>query len=141
MDDLTTAEGLRKLAKTLAEALVERARRQVGSKMEAYRYVAEATGVSVTWLRKLLSDEPMTLYAHKGFSILITFLEMCDQIERDLELERKRIADLKSLIPAWMLYEVKALQGELPPLEDIIDDLGEEELETLSQSFRGRRSH
>jgi hypothetical protein len=141
MDELATAEGLRKLARTLAEALVERAWRQLGSKMEAYRHVAEATGVSATWLRKLLSDEPMTLYAHKGFSILIAFLEMCDQIEQDLERERKRIADLKSLIPAWMMYEVKALQGEGPPLEDVIEDMDEEELEALYQSFRGRRSH
>jgi hypothetical protein len=66
MDDLTTAQGIREWMRPFVEALVERARRRLGSKMEAYRYVAEANGVSVTWLRKLLSQEPMSIEAYNG---------------------------------------------------------------------------
>ncbi len=124
MDDLTTTEGFRKLIRPCAEALVERARRRLGSKMEAYRYVAEANGISVTWLRKFLSEEPMSIGAHKGFSLLISFLEMCDQLEQDLELERKRIAELKSRIPDWLLDELIAIRDGLP-----LDDLDEEDEE------------
>jgi hypothetical protein len=124
MDDLTTTEGFRKLIRPCAEALVERARRRLGSKMEAYRYVAEANGISVTWLRKFLSEEPMSIEAHKGFSLLISFLEMCDQLEQDLELERKRIAELKSRIPDWLLDELIAIRDGLP-----LDDLDEEDEE------------
>jgi hypothetical protein len=111
-----------------AEALVERARRRLGSKMEAYRYVAEANGLSTTWLRKLLSGEPMVIYAEKHMSILMSFLELCDQLEQDFELERKRVAELKSRIPDWYLNEIIAIRDDLP-LDDLDEDEDEEDEE------------
>jgi hypothetical protein len=138
MHDITrplTADEMREWLIPFAEALVEQARRRLGSKMEAYRYVAEANGVSVTWLRKLLSGEPMALYAYKSMSILISFLELCDQLEQDFELERKRIAELKGRIPDWYLNEIIAIRDDVP-LDDLDDeDDDEEEEEEERQPF------
>jgi hypothetical protein len=131
MHDITrplTADEMREWLIPFAEALVERARRRLGSKMEAYRYVAEANGVSVTWIRKLLSGEPMAIDAYKGTSILISFLELCDQLEQDFELERKRIAELKSRIPDWYLNEIIAIRDDVS-LDELDEEDGDDEEE------------
>jgi tellurite resistance protein len=79
-----------------ANALVERAERQTGSRMAAYEMVASTVGVTSTWLRKFLGRQPgLVVEYHEGLNIIAAYRALCERIEAEAEHERKMLAALR----------------------------------------------
>jgi len=87
--------------RSVANALVERAERQTGSRMAAYEMVAATVGTSASWLRKFIKgDESKEPGWTTGWNILDQYSRICDRVEAEIETERARILALKEKIDA-----------------------------------------
>lgn len=80
------------LTRSRANALVERAERQTGSRMAAYEMVAQTVGVSPGWLRKLIkgyeAKEPRaTIYEN----IRANYEAFCNRVELENEIDEARL--------------------------------------------------
>jgi transposase len=88
--------------RNVANALVERAERQTGSRMAAYEMVAQTVGTSSSWLRKFIkggidAKEPGWT---TGWNILDQYSRICDRVEAEIETERAKFLALKEEIDA-----------------------------------------
>lgn len=68
-------------AKRMAGDLVRRAEYRSGSRMSAYEYVGKAVGGSGSWLRKLISSQPVTLHAHQYLNLSRLYDRLCARID------------------------------------------------------------
>jgi hypothetical protein len=97
MTDVSNAAFTRQVA----NALVERAERQTGSRMAAYEMVACTVGTSSSWLRKFINGydakEPGWTI---GWNILDQYSRICDRVEAEIETERTKTLALKEQIDA-----------------------------------------
>ena len=85
----------------VANALVERAERQTGSRMAAYEIVAQTVGTSSSWLRKFIAGrEAKEPGWTTGWNILDQYSRICDRVEAEIETERAKILALKGSIDA-----------------------------------------
>jgi hypothetical protein len=85
----------------VANALVERAERQTGSRMAAYEMVAQTVGTSASWLRKFIAGrEAKEPGWTTGWNILDQYSRICDRVEAEIETERAKILALKGKIDA-----------------------------------------
>jgi hypothetical protein len=80
------------LTRSRANALVERAERQTGSRMAAYEMVAQTVGVSPGWLRKLIkgyeAKEPRaTIYEN----IRAHYEAFCNRVEQENKIDEARL--------------------------------------------------
>lgn len=91
---MTAAETMDQ-ARPLAAAMVERAERQLHSRMAAYERVASVVGVSPSWLRKLIGRQPgVTVEHHEFYNLAAAYRAVCARIEGEAELERQRFLAL-----------------------------------------------
>lgn len=87
--------------RTVANALVERAERQTGSRMAAYEMVAQTVGTSASWLRKFIKGhEAKEPGWTTGWNILDQYNRICDRVDAEIEAERAKILALKEKIDA-----------------------------------------
>ncbi len=87
--------------RNVANALVERAERQTGSRMAAYEMVAQTVGTSSSWLRKFIKgQEAKEPGWTTGWNILDQYSRICDRVEAEIETERAKILALKGMIDA-----------------------------------------
>ena len=76
-------------------ALIDYQHRRTGSRMAAYDRVADETGVSSSWLRRLVGRAHLDLAAHEYLNILAAYASLCERIERQTEHERQITLALK----------------------------------------------
>ena len=89
------------LPRPVANALVERAERQTGSRMAAYEMVAQTVGTSSSWLRKFITgQEAKEPGWTTGWNILDQYSRICDRVEAEIETERAKFLALKEKIDA-----------------------------------------
>ena len=89
------------LTRNVANALVERAERQTGSRMAAYEMVAQTVGTSSSWLRKFITgQEAKEPGWTTGWNILDQYSRICDRVEAEIETERAKFLALKEKIDA-----------------------------------------
>jgi len=89
------------LTRNVANALVERAERQTGSRMAAYEMVAQTVGTSSSWLRKFITgQEAKEPGWTTGWNILDQYSRICDRVEAEIETERAKFLALKGEIDA-----------------------------------------
>ena len=87
--------------RSVANALVERAERQTGSRMAAYEMVAATVGTSASWLRKFIKGHEVKEPGWTtGWNILDQYSRICDRVEAEIETERTKILALKGQIDA-----------------------------------------
>lgn len=87
--------------RSVANALVERAERQTGSRMAAYEMVAQTVGTSASWLRKFIKgQEAKEPGWTTGWNILDQYSRICDRVEAEIETERAKTLALKGMIDA-----------------------------------------
>lgn len=89
---MITAASITSLTRSRANALVERAERQTGSRMAAYEMVAQTVGVSPGWLRKLIkgyeAKEPRaTIFEN----IRASYEAFCNRVEQENEIDEARL--------------------------------------------------
>jgi hypothetical protein len=89
---MITSAAITNLTRSRANALVERAERQTGSRMAAYEMVAQTIGASPGWLRKLIkgyeAKEPRaTLYEN----IRANYEAFCNRVEQENEIDEARL--------------------------------------------------
>lgn len=98
---MSTAAVTSALTRSAANALVERAERQTGSRMAAYEMVAATVGTSADWLRKFINGsqakEPRWSV---GWNLLDHYNRICTRVEQEIETERSTIQTLKREIDA-----------------------------------------
>ena len=82
-------------ARPIAVALVDREQRQSLSRRVAYGRVALRIGVSVSWLRKFIGRQPVTLAANELLNLLAAYRRLCERIEAEAEIERQKLLALK----------------------------------------------
>ena len=89
------------LTRSAANALVERAERQTGSRMAAYTQVAQTVGTSAEWLRKFIAgSEAKEPNWTVGWNLLDHYSRICARVEQEIETERSRTLALKREIDA-----------------------------------------
>ena len=76
-------------------ALVDHHRHRTGSRMTAYVHVADAIGVSTSWVRRLIGRQPIGLAAHEYLNLLAAYTSLCERIEQQAEHERMLTRALK----------------------------------------------
>ena len=82
--------GVVKITRNVAAALVEREERRTGSRMVAYEVVAQTVGTSAEWIRKFISSneakEPrMTV----GLNLIQAYRRVCERVEQAGDRERQ----------------------------------------------------
>lgn len=98
---MSTAATTMALTRSAANALVERAERQTGSRMAAYAVVAQTVGTSADWLRKFINgSEAKEPKWSVGWNLLDHYNRVCDRVEQEIETERTAILTLKRKIDA-----------------------------------------
>lgn len=98
---MSTAVQNASLTRTVANALVERAERQTGSRMAAYEVVAQTVGTSSSWLRKFITgQEAKEPGWSTGWNILDQYNRICNRVEQEIETERAKHLALKGKIDA-----------------------------------------
>ena len=89
------------LTRSAANALVERAERQTGSRMAAYEMVASTVGTSSDWLRKFINgSEAKEPKWTVGWNLLDQYNRVCNRVEQEIEIERLQLQTLKREIDA-----------------------------------------
>lgn len=68
-------------ARRMAGELVRGAEYMSGSRMTAYERVGKAVGGTGSWLRKLISSQPVTLHAHQYLNLARLYARLCARIE------------------------------------------------------------
>jgi hypothetical protein len=98
--------------RNVANALVERAERQTGSRMAAYEMVAQTVGTSSSWLRKFIKgQEAKEPGWTTGWNILDQYSRICDRVEAEIETERAKILALKEQIDAANTIANRVAEG------------------------------
>jgi hypothetical protein len=89
---MISASAITSLTRSRAQALVERAERQTGSRMSAYEAVARSVGVSPGWLRKLIKGyEAKEPRATVFENIRAHFEALCNRVEQENEIDEARL--------------------------------------------------
>lgn len=98
--------------RSVANALVERAERQTGSRMAAYEMVAQTVGTSASWLRKFIKGHEIKEPGWTtGWNILDQYSRICDRVEAEIETERAKILALKEVIDAANTTANRVVEG------------------------------
>lgn len=89
------------LTRSAANALVERAERQTGSRMAAYVVVAQTVGTSAEWIRKFINgSEAKEPKWTVGWNLIDHYNRICTRVEQEHDKERLLIQTLKREIDA-----------------------------------------
>lgn len=89
------------LPREIARTLVDRAERQTGSRMVAYRVVASTVGTTAGWLRKFINgSEAKEPGWSIGMNLVDCYNRMCERVEAEIETERVKILALKRQVDA-----------------------------------------
>lgn len=100
------------LTRELAEHMVARVEQQTGSRMDAYRTVANAIGTSSSWLRKFIAGrEAKEPGWTTGWNILDQYSRICDRVEASIETERAKTLALKERIDALTAIADRVVEG------------------------------
>lgn len=100
----------------VANALIERAERQTGSRMAAYEMVARTVGTSSSWLRKFIKgQEAKEPGWTTGWNILDQYSRICDRVEAEIETERAKTLALKRKIDAANQIANRVVVGTTRP--------------------------
>jgi hypothetical protein len=98
---MSNAASTMALTRSAANALVERAERQTGSRMAAYAQVAQTVGTSADWIRKFINgSEAKEPRWSVGWNLISHYNKVCDRVEQEIETERAAILALKRDIDA-----------------------------------------
>lgn len=101
------------LTRSVANALVERAERQTGSRMAAYEMVAQMVGTSSSWLRKFIKGhEAKEPGWTTGWNILDQYNRICERVDTEIEIERAKILALKGNIDAASAIANRTMEGQ-----------------------------
>ena len=105
--------------RNVANAFVERAERQTGSRMAAYEMVAQTVGTSSSWLRKFIKgQEAKEPGWTTGWNILDQYSRICDRVEAEIETERAKILALKEKIDAANTIANRVAEGTTRSTQD-----------------------
>lgn len=108
---MTASDGIDR-ARPFAEALVEREHRKSGSRMTAYAAVANAVGVSESWLRKLLGRQPVVVAVHEYLNLAAAYDRLCARIEAEELNEKRRTAALREAAHAALASDPIVVAGK-----------------------------
>jgi len=100
-------------AKRMAGDLVRRAEYRSGSRMSAYEYVGKAVGGSGSWLRKLISSQPVTLHAHQYLNISRLYARLCASIEASAAAADLEAAEITAEAAVQALEIAQDMAGRL----------------------------
>lgn len=81
-------------ARRMAGDLVRRAEYRAGSRMTAYEHVGKAVGGTGSWLRKLISSQPVTLHAHQYLNLARLYDRLCARIEARADAAEMEAAEI-----------------------------------------------
>ena len=89
------------LTRSVAQALVERAERQTGSRMAAYETVGQTVGASAEWIRKFIKgDEAKAPDWIIGWNLLDYYNQIGDRVETEITKELQKHQALREEIDA-----------------------------------------
>lgn len=98
-------------ARKMAGDLVRRAEYRAGSRMTAYEHVGRAVGGTGSWLRKLISSQPVTLHAHQYLNLARLYDRLCSRLEANADAADLAAAEL-SAEAAVQAFEIASQMAE-----------------------------
>jgi hypothetical protein len=75
--------------------LVQYQERLSGSRMAAYRGVANRIGVTQRWVQRVIGREPVIIQAHQWINLNAAYRGLCERIEADAQHKRHLAAQLR----------------------------------------------